>query len=163
MSIKDIGKKIKSFWLNRFISTLEEIKNNFKLGEDLFVILTIILIGFAGFGLGKLSALEKNRGVINITPAKIITTGNGDIDLTPVLNTSDIKLEIGVQNMSAAAMISSETAKGMLVASKSGKKYHFPWCAGASQIADKNKIWFDSYEEAQKAGYTPAVNCKDLK
>ena len=61
------------------------------------------------------------------------------------------------------ALIAGEDSKGLLVASKTGKKYHFPWCAGASQITDKNKIWFSSYEEAQKAGYTAAFNCSGLK
>jgi len=65
--------------------------------------------------------------------------------------------------MSAAAMIAGENAKGLLVASKTGKKYHFPWCAGAAQIAEKNKIWFDSYAAAQSAGYTAAANCPNLK
>lgn len=120
MSIKDIAEKIKPYWK-----------------EDVFITLSIILIGFAGFGLGRLSALEKGRDPIQIKPA----------------------------NLSATTFSSekADNSAGLLVASKSGKKYHFPWCAGASQIAEKNKIWFASYEEAQKAGYTPASNCPNLK
>jgi hypothetical protein len=48
MSISDLLKKIK--------------------GEDVFIVLAIILIGLAGFGLGKLSALEKNREPVQIVP-----------------------------------------------------------------------------------------------
>jgi hypothetical protein len=144
MSIKDIGKKIKSYWKTKINPLFLSLKSVLDFKEDIFIILAIILIGLAGFGLGKISALEKNRGEIEIKKSENL------INITNV-------------PMSASAMIASETAKGLLVASKNGQKYHFPWCAGASQIADKNKIWFDSYEEAQKAGYTPATNCKDLK
>jgi methylphosphotriester-DNA--protein-cysteine methyltransferase len=49
------------------------------------------------------------------------------------------------------------------VASKTGKKYHLPWCTGAKNIPENNKIWFNSIDEAKKAGYTPALNCKGLK
>jgi len=52
---------------------------------------------------------------------------------------------------------------GRFVASQEGSKYHFPWCAGARSMNESNKIWFDSEEDAQRAGYTPASNCKGLK
>lgn len=148
MSIKDIPEKIKSQWVNTTKPVISGIKENFDIKQDTFIILVIIFIGLTGFGLGKLSALEKGREPIQITPTNSVNI--------PIVQNTNIP-------MSAAAMISSETAKGMLVASKSGTKYHFPWCAGASQISENNKIWFNSYEEALKAGYTPASNCKGLK
>ena len=52
---------------------------------------------------------------------------------------------------------------GEVVASKNGTKYHFPWCAGARAMSEKNRVWFKSIEDAQKAGYAPAGNCKGLK
>lgn len=52
---------------------------------------------------------------------------------------------------------------GEVVASRNGTKYHFPWCAGAAAMSDANKIWFKSVEDARKAGYTPAGNCKGLE
>lgn len=51
---------------------------------------------------------------------------------------------------------------GAVVASKKGKKYHLPWCAGAKAILAENKITFENPEAAQKAGYGPAKNCKGL-
>ena len=51
---------------------------------------------------------------------------------------------------------------GLVVASRSGSSYHYPWCAGAAQIAEKNRMWFQSEAEAQRAGYRPAKNCKGL-
>ncbi len=54
-------------------------------------------------------------------------------------------------------------AGGFFVASRTGNTYHYPWCAGAAQIAARNQIWFQSEKEAQKAGYAPAKNCKGLQ
>ncbi len=51
---------------------------------------------------------------------------------------------------------------GKYVASKSGTKYHLPWCSGAQRISKKNKIWFNTKEEAESKGYTPANNCKGI-
>ncbi|MFH1979380.1 MAG: hypothetical protein ABII97_03290 [Patescibacteria group bacterium] len=53
-------------------------------------------------------------------------------------------------------------ADGLLVASKNGSKYHYPWCSGAQKMKEDNKVWFDSKEEAERAGYSPASNCKGL-
>ena len=52
---------------------------------------------------------------------------------------------------------------GMYVASRSGSRYHYPWCPGAQTMSPENKIWFHSVEEARTAGYTPAGNCKGLE
>lgn len=52
---------------------------------------------------------------------------------------------------------------GKFVASKNSNKYHLPTCVGAKRIAEHNKIWFNSKEEAESLGYTPASNCPGLK
>lgn len=52
---------------------------------------------------------------------------------------------------------------GQVVASRSGTAYHLPWCPGAAQIAERNKVWFESVEAARVAGYSPAKNCKGLE
>ena len=166
MSIKDIHQKIKPYLAETVNPLISKVKNGFDIKEDLFIVISIILIGLAGFGLGKLSMLEKGREAVQIKPAQVITTGSGEVRFTPIATSSVKSAEVtkGVDvPLSAAAMIASESAKGLLVASKTGKKYHFPWCAGASQITEKNKIWFNSFEEAQKAGYTAAANCVGLK
>ena len=128
--------------------TLQELKEEIKLAygvlnsRDFFFSAVIVLVGFASFGLGRLSLLESKREPMRVENALIAGVGG-------------VKMEEKKEETSALG--------GQIVASKTGSKYHFPWCAGASQIAEKNKIWFDSVEEAQKAGYAPASNCKGLK
>lgn len=53
-------------------------------------------------------------------------------------------------------------AEGQFVASKNSSKYHLPDCVGAKRIAEHNKIWFSSKEEAESLGYQPASNCPGL-
>ncbi len=58
---------------------------------------------------------------------------------------------------------SSRTDDPRVVASKASKtkKYHHPWCAGASQIKEANRLWFPTALAAQQAGYTLAGNCSE--
>lgn len=55
----------------------------------------------------------------------------------------------------------AETA-GLFVGSVNSDKYHYRWCAGGERISSENKVFFDSEEAAQSAGYQPASNCPGL-
>lgn len=57
--------------------------------------------------------------------------------------------------------ISHEELNGEVyyVASKSGSKYYYPWCGGAGKILDKNKVIFNTVNEAEGAGYEPSSSC----
>lgn len=124
----------------------EKIKASFRSdGDDvqtLLVALMFILLGTAAFGLGRLSL---------IPPKQPIT----------VENTSQLASPAPAPE--AESFASQEVSSEMVVASKKGTKYHYPWCSGAKSIAEENKITFNSPEEARDAGYTPAANCKGLK
>ncbi|MEK7509279.1 MAG: hypothetical protein AAB605_01045 [Patescibacteria group bacterium] len=96
------------------------------------LIVVIFLVAFGSFGLGRLSAVEKARPVVSI--------GQAPEEREPR------SMAIG----------------GLVVASRSGSVYHYPWCAGASQIAAANQVWFASEKAAQDAGYSPAKNCAGL-
>ena len=123
MSIREFIAKIKMFFLFP--------------KSDLLVVFIIILVGFSGFGLGRLSKVDVEKEAIEIVFPR----------------------EINLKEEIASVGSLSEN----VVASKNGSKYHFPWCSGAQQIVEKNKISFNSIEEARRAGYTPAANCKGLE
>ena len=93
----------------------------------------IALACIGAFALGRLSALEAGKPLISVTEAP--------------------------QTASAASI----TLGGMVVASRSGETYYFPWCAGAAKIAPANQRLFVSADAAKKAGLRPAKNCKGLK
>lgn len=115
--------------------------------QELFVAFIIILVGFGSFGLGRISSDGVKRDGVKIVMPNINTGANTQ---TATLN-----------------MVTGESVaiyeSGEVVASKSGSKYHFPWCSGAKRIKEENKIKFPSIKDARTAGYEPAKNCKGLR
>ncbi len=115
--------------------------------DNVFVLALLGFVAIGSFGLGRLSRLNELRPAVTIeAPRAVAENIRGDTSLA---------LEGSTEQGSAS--------DGEVVASKSGSKYHFPWCSGAKSIADANKIWFNSAVAARAAGYTAAANCKGLK
>lgn len=111
--------------------------------DEICIVAVIILVGFAGFGLGRLSLIDEQK-----TPVSIEYAEMAPANVLSSISDSENQVTIA--------------GGGLLVGSKNGSKYHFPWCSGAQRMKEKNKIWFASKEEAQSAGYEPAKNCKGL-
>jgi len=57
-------------------------------------------------------------------------------------------------------LANTKVSTSTIVASKTGKKYYFVWCKGAGNIKPDKKIYFNTEELAQKAGYSLAASCK---
>src|SRR5215210_7644914 len=49
--------------------------------------------------------------------------------------------------------------EGTIIGNKGSKKYHRPDCPGYRDMAEKNRVFFKSVEEAEAAGYKRAGNC----
>ncbi len=112
----------------------------------------IIVVSVSSFFLGRWSVSDTSL-MAGDTPQEITTSSEKSGVFEELRDTS---LE-RVDTLEARAV-----GVGEYVASKSGTKYHLPWCPGAGQIKEENKIWFKSKEEAERAGYTPAANCKGI-
>lgn len=153
MSIEDIGEKIKGVRqkvLKSHFFGLFSLSKLPALPQGLFVGLVVIFVAFGSFGLGRLSKIEAGKSPIRIERGQ----------QSEVSTPSNI-LSRTSQGASLPGAI-MESGAGRLVGSKVGNKYHYPWCSGALRIADQNRRYFSSKEEAEKAGYTPAANCKGL-
>src|SRR3989338_8575719 len=116
--------------------------------SDLYIAALIFLVGLASFGLGRLSVLWPKKEPIEIT----IPDARSTIYEETRGDSSSVS--------QTAAIVPS--VQGKYVASKNGTAYHFPWCPGALRIKEENKIWFETKEAAEKAGYKPAGNCEGL-
>lgn len=112
--------------------------------EDTSIVVIVILVGVGGFGLGKLSSNEK-RGIKNNS----VDSSSYSASLLP-----QFEEEARDQN--------ERTDPIEVIGSKNSDKYHYPWCPGFKQISDANKVVFASKEDAEKAGYTKASNCKEI-
>jgi len=68
----------------------------------------------------------------------------------------------GLWGEKTAQQPASQPAKtsGNYVGSLKSDKYHLPSCRWAKEISKENQIWFDTKEEAKKAGYKPCGVCK---
>jgi hypothetical protein len=134
--------------------SIQEISRKFKdlfLDSELFLAVLILLVAVVSFGLGRMSIVAESLNSDGQTAKVRLTTA-----LTPNQQTTP-------SSPSAPAEESVDvSANGNYVASKNGARYHLPWCPGAQQMNEENKIWFDTKEEAEIAGYTPAANCKGL-
>jgi len=124
--------------------------------EALVTSLIIILVAFGSFGLGRLSKVGEEKQPLAV---KQMEASVGNISKKTVL--SPQKAGATISNPQGDG-IPSTVPGGFIVASKTGKKYHFPWCAGAQQVKEENKVWFINEDDARAAGYTPAANCRGL-
>ena len=128
--------------------------------ETLTTSLIIVLVAFGSFGLGRLSRIEESKTPLEIKEVGGIEANLGSISpIRGIAIGTSIKGAVGQSPEANKVVIPNE---GFIVASKTGKKYHFPWCAGAQQIKEENKVWFANEVEAKEAGYSPASNCKGL-
>jgi hypothetical protein len=145
--------------------TLRKIKSTVKggaslsLSHDVFVILLIILVALASFGLGRLSTLQRDKTPIRLdTKNEIGETLDASSDiLAPISGIGGSVVNNAIEN----DQFVTPTQKAF-VASKTGKKYYAPWCTAVSRINDQNKVWFATKEDATTKGYTPASNCKGM-
>ncbi len=134
---------------------LSQVIRNFKevVGRgvplDIFLVSVVILVGTGSFGLGRMSIKETRKEEVQIVYQD---------EKKPAIAAVATSLPVPKQNASPGAA----PQEGRVVASKNGTKYHLPWCPGADRISEGNKIWFASEDEAKKAGYSPAANCKGI-
>jgi hypothetical protein len=117
-------------------------------GQVAYVLITI-LVSMLGFGLGRLSKIEDTRPALVVEDVPPAPMPQGARDP----NIPDLGLGGGEVRGASA---------GKYVASKSGTKFHYPWCSGAARIKKENEVWFESKEAALAAGYVPAANCPGL-
>lgn len=150
MSIKDWSKKIKLS-----VSSLKDRFSGNGATSRYYTATIVILVGLSSFGLGRLSIQDDNKEPIIIEESSQMAESS---------TIADAFIAGKLQVSAVSKSVSAPTAQGgKIVASKNGTKYYFPWCSGASRIADTNKIWFNSEAEARSRGLQPAANCKGLR
>ena len=126
-----------SIMISKFVKFCKD--NN----RELYLTVVIILVATISFGLGRLSKIREEKMPITIENATTST------EITNSLNSQPAALTVD--------------ANKIFVASRNGKKYYYVWCESANVIKEQNRVWFATKEEAEKAGYEPAANCRGLK
>jgi hypothetical protein len=147
MSITETVKKIKDL-------------TGGEMGVDIALVLIVLLTALGSFGLGRMSVGANTKDPVIIDRTNI----SGLMDKGQVSNSKGT-------SMTASTIKSSDTDEvrntqpidnsgKLIVASKRGKKYYFTWCSGAKNLSEANKIYFNTEEEAVKAGLSKSTSCK---
>lgn len=117
-------------------------------GKDLIIILIIILLGISSFFLGRLSK-ESSKGGL-----KIEYTGQEASALgSTIPNVSNISFNPNIEEKTY------KEGQGRYFASKRGKKYYPLGCSTGKTIKQENRIYFQTSNEAEKAGFSLASSC----
>ncbi len=122
---------------------IDRIKNwlESEKGKDILIVIIVILVGLASFELGRLSKENDSSG---------------------------IKIEYPSRNTTQAANVvsSAENAKvpenigKTFFASSRGTKYYSIGCSAGKNLKQENRVYFETREEAEKAGYALSAMCQ---
>ncbi len=107
--------------------------------DHVFYGLLLFLVGAVSFYCGRFSVLPTNE-FVSYEAAKWSDTAE-------------------ITSSSVTTKVEDDLMVGVVVASKSGTKYHLAHCPGAKSIKTENLISFSSVTEAEAAGYKRAQNC----
>ncbi len=142
MSIQGISSKFKGLLRN----------------QEILLALLIVVVSLVSFALGRLSVGTVRAPTSQDATVSVVKEGSA-----PSVEKDTQKVENIVEKEKNPEKSNGPvTPEGGYVASKNGTKYHLPWCSGAKHIKEENKVNFKTKEEAEKAGYTPASNCKGI-
>lgn len=114
---------------------------------SIFLGVCILLISAISYNIGRINALQK-------TPLKISTEEANQANIF-----KSAAQESKTPKTTATKTLPTDLR--VVVSKKSTtKKYHYVWCSGAQRIKEENRLWFNSAQEAESAGYTLAGNCQ---
>jgi len=133
-------------------------------GKDIFIVLIVLLVGVASFGLGRLSKNDENKGIkieYRDQSGNALKASENAI-LDPNLSNSTTSSFTPEELLLANPNLSTEKALSEMkqyFASKRGKKYYPTGCSAGKSIKTENRIYFDTSEQAEKAGYSLSASC----
>lgn len=121
-----------------------------KKGQDVLIILIIVLVGIISFWLGRLSKEGEGTKGINIQYS--------DLSASPIFAEKDATEEISasLENKNEPLNINLKN----YFASSRGSKYYPTSCSAGKNIKIENRIYFETREEAENAGYSLSSSCK---
>ncbi len=157
MSIQDIWAKFNpkegvSGGLSQIFRILEN--------DEVFVAILLLLVAVTAFGLGRMSVEvpETAGGQSAQTIESEMTSKKEGV----FQDQDEVEGPLQEVEKEVPQSVGEMATSTMYIGSKNGTKYHLPWCPGAKQIKEENKIFFTSKSEAEDAGYTPSANCKGI-
>lgn len=115
-------------------------------GKDILIVLIVILVGLGSFELGRLSKSGDSPGIKIKYPDQAENLPANAFQASSDDSYNDLK--------------SASASTGRFFASSRGKKYYPEGCPAGSTLKEANKIWFETREEAEAAGYELSSSCE---
>ncbi len=119
-------------------------------GKDILIVTIIILVGLGSFGLGRLSKNPPKEAL------KIEYSGE-ELSGSALESLNALKAPNTATNGPNSA---TSTQGHKVFASSRGSKYYPVGCSAGSSLSQANRIYFDSREAAEAAGYTLSSSCR---
>lgn len=117
-------------------------------GKDILTVAIVILVGISSFYLGRLSKEDSTNGLkIEYGGQEASVIGSKEVKNSPISLNPSISERI------------NNNSQGSYFASNRGKKYYPNGCSAGKSIKQENRIYFNTVDEAEKAGYTLASSC----
>lgn len=128
--------------------------------RDAAIILGAVCVAVSSYGVSKIAS-KREVG----TPVSICQRIGAYPEVSTQSTDADARIKDAPESVLTPSVGLENTdtlpgAGGRVVASKNGSKYHYPWCPGAGQINEENKVWYENESQAQNAGLTKAKNCQ---
>ena len=121
-------------------------------GKDIMVMIIVILVGLCSFELGRLSKDTKNEGIQVEYPNEEVKQ---EANAISALSNSNI-----LQNDKMSQTVNTNTSSKNFFASSRGSKYYSVGCSAGKSIKQENRIYFETKEEAERAGYALSSSCR---
>ncbi len=142
---------MKFWWFKQKIRQIKDIIIFIKVIPDLKLRLFVSLISIffiisafcIGFMIGRKVESDRQIKITNAVPFE----GYSEKMLASI-------------EMGKEALYAKNDSEKNFVASESGTVYYYKKCSGYKRIKEENRVWFNTKEDAEVAGYRIAKNCK---
>ena len=111
-------------------------------GKDVLVVIIVVLVGLCSFELGRLSKSSDSSGIKIEYEGEIVNLENQEANALSAVNTE------------------TNTSGKNFFASSKGSKYYSLGCSAGKSLKQENRVYFDTREAAEKAGYELSSSCK---
>lgn len=134
-----------------------------RLPDGVLTVAVVVLASAASFGLGMLAGrgMGEDQGPIQIEDVSSLPAAAVAAPVAHVSSGTSHSESISAPAASTPTTPVPATT-GKYVASKNGTKYYLPTCGTVKRINEENKVWFQTKEQAEAAGFAPAANCPGL-
>ncbi len=125
-------------------------------GKDILILIILVLVGLASFGLGRLSVVGDGKGL----KIQYLDGDNQSASVVKSISYAEMPQPVKQAISMNSTINNPTTSSKSFFASSRGSKYYPANCSAGKSIKIANRVYFATRDEAQRAGYEPSSSCK---